>query len=38
MIDQQLRVAQDEQEAQVELERAAIAAAGAEPSVVLVPL
>ena len=37
-IDQQLREAQEEQEAQFELERAAIAAAGAEPSVVLVPL
>jgi hypothetical protein len=37
-IDQQLREAQAEQEAQVELERAAIAAAGAEPSAVLVPL
>lgn len=36
-IDQQLREAQEEQEAQVELERAAIAAAGAEPSAVLVP-
>ncbi len=37
-IDQQLREAQEEQEAQVELERAAIAAAGAEASAVLVPL
>jgi hypothetical protein len=36
-IDQQLREAQEEQEAQVELERAAIAAAGAESSEVLVP-
>ena len=37
-IDQQLREAQEEQEAQVELERAAIAAAGAEFSAVLMPL
>jgi len=37
-IDQQLREAQEEQEAQVELERAAIAAAGAESSAVLMPL
>ena len=37
-IDQQLREAQEEQEAQFELERAAIAAAGAEASAVLVPL
>jgi hypothetical protein len=37
-IDQQLREAQEEQEAQFELERAAIAAAGAESSAVLVPL
>jgi hypothetical protein len=37
-IDQQLREVQAEQEAQFELERAAIAAVGAEPSVVLVPL
>jgi hypothetical protein len=36
-IDQQLREAQEEQEAQVELERAAIAAAGAESLAVLVP-
>ena len=36
-IDQQLREAQEEHEAQVELERAAIAAAGAESSAVLVP-
>jgi hypothetical protein len=36
-IDRQLREAQEEQEAQVELERAAIAAAGAESSAVLVP-
>jgi len=32
------REAQEEQEARVQLERAAIAAAGAEPSAVLVPL
>jgi hypothetical protein len=37
-IDQQLREAQEEQKAQFELERAAIAAAGAEASAVLVPL
>ena len=37
-IDQQLREAQEEQEAQFEKERAAIAAAGAEFSAVLVPL
>jgi hypothetical protein len=37
-IDQQLREAQEKQEAQVELERAAIAPAGAESSAVLVPL
>ena len=37
-IDQQLREAQEEQEAQFALERAAIAAAGAEASAVLVPL
>jgi hypothetical protein len=37
-INQQLREVQAEQEAQVELERAAIAAAGAESSAVLVPL
>ena len=37
-IDQQLREAQEEQEARFELERAAIAAAGAESSAVLVPL
>ncbi|GDX78084.1 hypothetical protein LBMAG41_31640 [Cyanobium sp.] len=37
-IDQQLREAQEEQEAQVELEREAIAAAGPEASAVLVPL
>jgi len=37
-IDQQLREAQEEQEAQVELERAAMAAAGAESSAVLMPL
>jgi hypothetical protein len=37
-IDQQLREAQEEQEAQVELERAALAAAGAEALAVLVPL
>ena len=37
-IDQQLREAQEEREAQFELERAAIAAAGAESSAVLVPL
>ena len=37
-IDQQLREAQAEQEALIELERAAIAAAGAESSAVLVPL
>jgi hypothetical protein len=37
-IDQQLREAQEEQEAQFELERAALAAAGAESSGVLVPL
>ena len=36
--DQQLREVQAEQEAQVELEQAAIAAAGAESSAVLVPL
>ena len=37
-IDQQLREAQEEQDAQFELERAALAAAGAESSEVLVPL
>lgn len=37
-IDQQLREAQAEQEAQFDLERAAKAAAGAESSAVLVPL
>ncbi|MEY4806543.1 MAG: hypothetical protein RLZZ206_932 [Cyanobacteriota bacterium] len=37
-IDQQLREAQEEQEAQVELKRAALAAADAESSAVLVPL
>jgi len=37
-IDQQLREAQAEQETQVEQERAAMAAAGAEPSAVLLPL
>jgi hypothetical protein len=37
-INQQLREVQAEQEAQVELEQAAIAAAGAESSAVLVPL
>ena len=37
-IDQQLKEAQEEQETQFEQERAAIAAAGAESSAVLVPL
>jgi len=37
-IDQQLREAQEEQEAQFELERAAMAAAGAEASAALAPL
>ena len=37
-IDQQLREAQEEQEAQVELKRAALAAADAESSAVLVSL
>ena len=37
VIDQQLREAQDEQVAQFELERTAIAAADAESSAVLVP-
>jgi hypothetical protein len=38
LIDQQFREAQEEQEAHFELERAAMAAAGAESSAVLVPL
>jgi hypothetical protein len=38
LIDQQFREAQEEQEAHCELERAAMAAAGAESSAVLVPL